>query len=245
MRPVVLGACFIAGAAATSSAAPLFTPPIEVRVEVTEVDNTQAERLGVEWLDQITVQEKAPAGLIALGAMERTSPIKADVHFLIEEGAAELLANPTLVTDSDTSARFRAGGEIPYITTTSLGATNVEFKPYGVLLNVRPRYLADGRIHMDVEAGVSAPDNSNGVSLSGNTVPGLLQRDVSSHVTVDPGLTMTIAGLMQSQKERVMSGVPVLRKIPWIGALFRWRRTNNRRTTIIIFVTPTVVQSKE
>jgi pilus assembly protein CpaC len=240
-----IGWVLIGGAAATLSAAPLSVPPIEVRVEVTEVDNVKAQQLGVEWIDQLAFQEKSSHGLAALGAFERTTPIKADVHFLMEEGAAELLANPTLVTDSGTSARFRAGGEIPYITTGSLGTSNVEFKPYGVTLTVSPQNLPDGRIHMDVEAGVSAPDNSSGISLSGNTVPALLQRTVSSHVTIEPGLTMTIAGLVQSQRENVASGVPILRKIPLLGALFRWRRTNYRRTTIIMFVTPTVIESHQ
>jgi pilus assembly protein CpaC len=228
--------------AAPVGAAPAVLPSIEVSVEVSEVDNLQAERLGVEWLDQVTVGERGTNGLVAFGTVERLTPLKADVHFLIEEGAAQLLANPTLVTDSGTAARFRAGGEIPYITTSSLGVSDVEFKPYGVLLNIRPRILSDQRIRLDVEAGVSAPDNSSGVSLSGNTVPGLLQREVATHVTVDPGTTVTIAGLMQSQTELVTSGVPLLRKIPLLGGLFRWRRTNQRRTTIIIFVTPSVIQ---
>ena len=245
MKPFFLGLVFILGAAAMSSAAPLLAPPIEVRVEVTEVDNTAAQQLGVEWINQLTFQEKPSHGLAALGAFERTTPIKADVHFMIEEGAAQLLANPTFVTDSGTSAKFRAGGEIPYITSGSLGTSNVEFKPYGVTLNIVPQYLPDGRICMDVEAGVSAPDTSNGVMLSGNTVPALLQRNVSSHVTMEPGLTMTIAGLVQSQQENIVSGVPILRKIPLLGALFRWRRTNNRRTTIIMFVTPTVIQANQ
>ncbi len=237
-----MGMCLVMGAVEMSSAAPIAVPPVEVHVEVTEVDNVQAARLGVEWINQISVQERSVHNIAAVGAWDR-SPLKADIHFLIEEGAAELLANPTLITDSGTAAEFRAGGEIPYITSGSLGTTHVEFKPYGVLLNVRPRCLADGRIRMDMEAGVSAPDNAIGVNLSGNTVPGILNRDVSTHVTVEPGVTITIAGLVQSQQENVVSGVPILRKLPLLGALFRWRRTNHRRTSIIIFVTPSVVQS--
>lgn len=229
------------GADAMFASAPVVAP-IEVRVEVTEVDNVGASKLGVEWIDQLSFAETAAQGPVSLGSIERTTPLKADVHFLIEEGVAQLLANPTLVTDSGTSARFRAGGEIPYITTGSLGTTHVEFKPYGVMLSIRPRILEDGRIRMDVETGVSAPDNSSGVSLSGNTVPALLERTVSSHVTVESGTTMTVAGLVQSQHEEVVSGVPFLRRIPLLGALFRWRRTNHRRTTIIAFVTPRLIQ---
>ncbi len=219
--------------------------PIEVQVEVNEVDNAKAVNLGVDWIDSVTFGERAPAGLVALGSFERSTPLQADLHFLIEEGAAELLANPNLVTDSGTPATFHAGGEIPYITSSSLGTTHVEFKSYGVKLNVRPTLMPDGRIRLNLCAGVSAPDASSGVSLSGNTVPALLSRDVTSIVTVTPGLTMTLAGLVQTQKTEAVRGVPILRKIPLLGALFRWRRTNLRRTSIIMFVTPRVVPPPE
>lgn len=219
--------------------------PIEVQVEVNEVDNSKAASLGIDWINTISLAESAPAGIVALGPIERTTPLQADVHFLVEEGAADLLANPNLVTDSGTPATFHAGGEIPYITSSSLGTTHVEFKSYGVKLNVQPTLLADGHIQMRLRAGVSAPDPSNGAQLSGNAVPALLDREVTSNVTVRPGLTMTLAGLVQTQKTEVSSGVPVLRRIPLLGALFRWRRTNFHRTTIIMFVTPRVIPPRE
>ncbi len=214
--------------------------PIEVQVEVNEVDNERAASLGIDWLDSATLQEKSPAGILAIGKVERVTALRADLHFLEEEGAAELLANPNLVTDSGTGAAFHAGGEIPYITSSSLGTTNVQFKSYGVLLDVHPTLLADGRIQMGVRAGVSAPDTSAGTMVSGNAVPALLTRDVTSNVTMEPGLTMTLAGLVQTQKTETEKGVPLLRRIPFLGRLFRWRRTNFRRTTIIMFITPRV-----
>lgn len=219
--------------------------PIEVQVEVNEVDNTKAARLGVDWLDAISLAESVPAGVVSLGPIERLTPLKADIHFLMEEGAAELLANPNLVTDSGSPATFRAGGEIPYITNSSLGASNVQFKPYGVMLNVQPTLLADGKIQMKLQAGVSAPDSSAGTMVSGNAVPALLTREVTSHVTVPSGVTITLAGLVQTEKIKTSGGVPLLRKVPLLGALFRWRRTNFRRTTIIIFATPRVVPPRE
>lgn len=212
--------------------------PIDVRVEITEVDDAKASQLGVEWLDQISYTEGSPSGVVSLGSIDRATPVRADVHLMIEEGAAELLANPNLITDSGTSATFHAGGEIPYVTNTSLGSTHVEFKAYGVMLDVRPVWLDTGLIQMKIRAAVSAPDNSNGVLLSGNRVPALSEREVSSNVTVRPGETITLAGLMQMQKEDITRGVPILRKIPILGALFRWKTQRTRRTTIIMFVTP-------
>jgi pilus assembly protein CpaC len=215
--------------------------PIEVQVEVTEVDNLKATNLGIEWLDQIGVSEKEP-GLVAIGKMERVTNLQANLHALIQEGAAELLANPNLITNSGTTATFQAGGEIPYITNSSLGSTHVEFKSYGVVLNVKPELLEDGQIQVTLRASVSSPDQTNGVSLSGNSVPALLERSVTSHVAVNPGTTMTLAGLVQTHKDETVSGVPILRRIPLLGALFRWRRSSFRKTTIIMFVTPRVVQ---
>lgn len=240
-----IGFCWMA----VSTAAALPPPsrraprvPIEVQVEVSEVDNDKASNLGVDWVNAVTAQEKAPAGLVALGAFERATKLQGDLHFLLQEGAAEILANPNLITDSGTTASFHVGGEIPYVTNGSLGTSHVEFKPYGVLLNLQPRLEADGRIELKIKAAVSSPDGSAGVVAGGNAVPALLSREVSSNVTVDPGATMTLAGLVQTHKEEVVRGVPFLRRIPGLGAFFRWRRTNFRRTTIIVFVTPRVAK---
>jgi pilus assembly protein CpaC len=190
----------------------------------------------------VVLSENGAAGVVAVGQIERTTALHADIHMLIEEGAAELLANPNLITDAGTTATFHAGGQLPYMTSTNLGATNVEFKPYGVLLNVRPDVVDGSFIRLKIRAALSAPDGTNGVQLSGNTVPALSEREVTSNVTVSPGMTMTLAGLVQTRKEQLVRGVPFLRRIPLLGALFRWKKSNFRRTTVVVFVTPRFVE---
>lgn len=214
---------------------------IEVQVEVTEVDQSKAASLGVEWVSALKISENSPPGVVSVGAIERLTGIQADLHFLMEEGAAELLANPNLVTDAGSAATFHAGGEIPYITTAGLGTSNVEFKPYGVHLSIEPEVVPSGRIRMKIGASVSSPDQTNGVVLSGNTVPALLERKVTSQVTVEDGATMTLAGLVQTHQERTEQGVPLFRRIPLLGRLFRWKRDRFRRTTVIVFVTPRII----
>ncbi|MFN0118023.1 MAG: hypothetical protein ACKVQC_07030 [Elusimicrobiota bacterium] len=216
--------------------------PIEIRVEVSEIDQVKAAQLGIDWFHRIGFEESQPVKLLALNSIDRLTALRGDVDFLVQEGAAELLANPNLVTNSGSQATFRAGGEIPYITSNSLGTSNVEFKPFGVGLEIKPVLTEDGQINMQVKASVSAPDSSNTVSLSGNSVPGLLEREVTSQVTVAPGTTMTLAGLVQTQKTLVNRGVPILRKIPLLGFLFRWKREERRKTSIIVFVTPRIVE---
>lgn len=211
-------------------------------MEITEVDHSKAKRLGVEWLDSISFAEKSPQGIISPGSFDRLTPLSAKLHFLLEEGAAEVLAKPNLLTESGATADFRAGGEIPYITTSALGSSHVEFKLYGVALKITPRLLQSGAIEVNLRASVSSPDQTNGVFLSGNMVPALLEREVISKVTVDQGTTITLAGLVQTIKEESQSGVPILRKIPVLGMLFRWKNHRYRRTSVIIFVTPRLVE---
>src|SRR5262245_29643395 len=98
--------------------------PIEVLVEVSEIDDSKASRLGVEWFSKAQFAEEG-GSVVGVGSIRRLSALQADLHFLIEEGAAEMLASPNLVTDSGTPASFHAGGQLPYVTSTSLGATNV------------------------------------------------------------------------------------------------------------------------
>lgn len=220
---------------------PCEATPIEIQVEVTEIDQSKASRLGMEMNRALDFSEQAPPGILSIGRIERITTLQSQIHFLMEEGAAELLANPNLVTNSGSKAEFQAGGEIPYITNAGLGAAHVEFKPYGVLLQVEPTLLKDGQIQISLEAGVSSPDLTNGVGLSGNTVPALLERKVKSHVTVQPGTTITIAGLVQTHKEKSEGGVPFFRRLPLIGWIFRWKKENFRKTTIVVFVTPKLI----
>lgn len=214
---------------------------IDVQVEITEVDHSQASRLGVDWLNQINIGEATAAGIVALGSIHRLTTLHSDLMFLIENGAAELLAKPNLITDSGTAATFHAGGQIPYITSSSLGTTNVEFKPFGVAMNITPKKIEPNRIEMKIKASVSAPDESNGVQLSGNSVPALFEREVTATVTVESGTTVTLAGLVQTQKSKTTRGVPFLRRIPLLGKLFQWERKRERRTSVVIFVTPKLV----
>jgi pilus assembly protein CpaC len=215
---------------------------IEIAVEVTEVNDQKAHQLGIQWLNSITVQEGSIPGIFSIGSIQRLTPLVADLNFLVSKGAAELLANPKLITDVGSPATFKAGGEIPYITSGSLATTNVEFKAYGVTLQILPQVTPEGDIRANITAGVSTIDTTTGATVSGTSIPGLLEREVSSLVTVKPGTTITLAGMVQKQKQKTIQGIPVLSWIPVLGRLFSWEQLKDIKTTLIIFVTPRIIE---
>ncbi len=228
------------------SAARAATPPlplIQIGVEVVEIDEQKATNLGVQWLAKLHVEEKSVPSFFRVGTFDREK-LFADIRFLEESGAADLLANPKLVARDGTSATFHAGGEIPYATSSAAQAVSVEFKPYGVELTISPKMISPDLIDLSVEAKVSSPDTQNGVSLSGNVVPGIRSRSASSQVSLAPNSTLTMAGLLLNDKEWRRVGVPGLMHIPLLKYLFSYRVQTHRKTSIVIFVTPTILDAR-
>jgi pilus assembly protein CpaC len=248
MRPVILLlALGILTTPALSAALPPnggIPPLIQIGVEVVEVDETKSLALGIDWFSQLHVAESDVPSLFTVGSLAR-GKIFADIEALMQKGAADLLANPKLVARDGTTAVFHAGGELPYAASGSLGTVSVEFKPYGVSLKISPHVDENGRIAMTLDAEVSGPDEGNSVMLAGNKVPGLRTRRVSPQLTLPAGATLTMAGLIQNQKQTTRRGVPGLMQIPVLGYLFSHKAESNTRTSIIVFVTPIILEPSD
>jgi len=234
------GVMLIAGVGLAPSAGQA-KPLIQIGVEVVEVDESKTRKLGVQWMERIGVGEMSVPAVLEVGKLTRDA-LMTELHAMMENGTADLLANPKLVTRDESTATFHAGGELPYATAGSLGTVEVAFKPYGVNLKILPKLEPDGRIQLDLDAEVSGPDDQNSVTLSGNVVPGIRSRRVQSQLTLAPGSTLTIAGLIQNDRITKKRGVPGLMSIPLLGRLFYVNTQVNRRTSIVVFVTPMVLE---
>lgn len=217
-------------------------PLIQIGVEVVEVDEQKSQDLGINWFSQLAITETSVPALLQVGTLTRDM-ITANLEVMLQEGAADLLANPKLVTRDGTTANFLVGGELPYAVAGAQGTATIEFKTYGIKLQISPHVEPSGSIAMSVNAEVSGPDSQNSVTLSGNTVPGIRSRQVDSQLTLAPGTTLTMAGLIQNNKEWTRQGIPGLMHIPILGYLFSHKALTNQRTSIVVFVTPTILDS--
>jgi pilus assembly protein CpaC len=243
MRKSAAFGCLLLGFVVVRQAQAADTKPlIQISVEVVEVDQQKSMNLGIQWLSTLHVQEGNVPSLLTVGTLSRDA-IFADLQFLEQNGAADLLANPKLVTRDGTEATFHAGGEIPYATAASLGTVTVVFKPYGVDLKINPHLNEQDQIELSVDAEVSGPDAQNAVTLSGNVVPGIRSRKASSQITLSPGSTLTLAGLLQNDKEWTRDGIPVLMHIPVLKYLFSHKVISRRKTSVVVFVTPTIIEA--
>jgi pilus assembly protein CpaC len=106
-----------------------------------------------------------------------------------------------------------------------------------------PLALGNGRVRLEVRPQVSEIDPSRSVSINNTTVPGLRSRWVDTAVEMNAGQTLALAGLIQTQVESEIRGVPVLADLPWVGAAFRRVREQANEIELLVLVTPEFVDA--
>lgn len=178
-----------------------------------------------------------PSGLHVMSLLNLG--LNAQLNLMTQNGTASILAEPQLSARNGAKASFLAGGEYPYAVQTTNGPS-VVFKPYGIRLDIQPRVDRNGVIRATIESEVSSIDASVTTAFG----PALSSRKTNTEFNVRSGETMVLSGLLSRKTSTTIDKVPLLGDIPILGALFRSKRFQNDETELVVFVTPTVVDSR-
>jgi pilus assembly protein CpaC len=214
---------------------------IQVDVQVMEIYKSEGDNFGLDWErivgpgGQLTLSE-SDSPLKAIGVLER-GRLDLLLKMLVEKGNGKVLARPKLLTLSGKKASFSSGGEIPVATSSSNGQTNVEWKKYGVNLDVLPTAQDSGTVNAEIRAEVSEVDFTH--LVQGN--PAIKTRWASTTIHVMPESTVIIGGLIQERNQVSYQGLPLLMDIPVLGYLFKSTRIVQEESELVIFVTPHIV----
>lgn len=158
----------------------------------------------------------------------------------------QILAEPNLLTLSGRPASFLAGGEFPFPTlqggAAGVGQITIQFKEFGIRLNFLPTVTPRGTIHLVVTPEVSSLDYSNGLTVSGYTIPGLSTRRVQTEVELESGQSFVIAGLLDNQVTEQLNKLPGVGDIPILGKLFQSKSVNKTNSELLVTVTPELVR---
>jgi pilus assembly protein CpaC len=157
-------------------------------------------------------------------------------------GLGRTLAEPTLTAISGETAKFLAGGEFPIPTAVQNNTVSVSWKQFGVNVAFTPFVLAEGRINLKIAAEVSELSTQGAVQSSGFNIQGLQVRRAETTVEMPSGSALAIAGLLSDQTRQSVEGVPELRSLPVLGALFRSKDFLNNQSELVILVTPIIVR---
>ncbi|QYJ78629.1 type IV pilus secretin PilQ [Shewanella acanthi] len=165
-----------------------------------------------------------------------------ELSALEQENKGEIIASPRITTSNQKAAYIEQGVEIPYVQSTSSGATSVTFKKAVLSLRVTPQITPDNRVILDLEI----TQDSQGTTVDTPTGPAVAidTQRIGTQVLVDNGETIVLGGIYQQNLISRVSKVPVLGDIPLVGFLFRNSTDSNERQELLIFVTPKIVNEK-
>jgi len=158
---------------------------------------------------------------------------------LEEENKAEIIATPRITTLNQQTAYIEQGTEIPYVESSSSGATSVSFKKAVLSLEVTPQITPDNKLILDLT--VTQDSQGDTVSTSTGDAIAINTQEISTQVLVDNGETLVLGGIYQEEIFDFASKVPLLGDIPYLGYFFRTTSQSTSKSELLIFVTPRIV----
>ena len=176
---------------------------------------------------------------------------RALITALASTNRSRVLANPSVMARNGETATIQVGQEVPITTSTVTTAASsttgtvtqnsVQYRTTGVILKVKPVIHAGGRIEIDVSQEVSSAATN---TTSGISSPFISTRKIDTKLSVSEGNTILLGGLIRSDTTKNIGGIPYLKDIPYVGALFRTsHEAAEKRTELIVMLTPYVVEN--
>jgi general secretion pathway protein D len=235
--------------------------PIQVLIEasVAEVTLTDSLRWGLQWSaeggnGQLVLSE-ASNGAIAPRfpgfsyLFTGSEDIRAVLNAIESVTDVHVLSAPKLMVLNNHAAELQIGDQVPIVTASAVATqtpdapivNSVEFRDTGVILSVTPRANQSGRVTIDVAQEVS---DVAATTTSGIDSPTIQQRKFNTTVAVADGETIVLGGLIRESTSLSRGGVPFLSRVPGLGGLFGSRNRDQRRTELIVLLTPRVIRSE-
>jgi pilus assembly protein CpaC len=168
----------------------------------------------------------------------------ATIKDMQQRSVLEILAEPNLMAANGQKASFLAGGEFPFpLVQPGQGftAVTIQFKPFGVRLDFTGTISNDNVIRLHVAPEVSTLDFSNGLTISGFSIPAISSRRAETEIELKDGQSFGIAGLMDHRTQALLNKVPGIGDVPVLGQLFRSHSINRSNTELLVLVTPHIV----
>jgi|CXWL01.1.fsa_nt_gi general secretion pathway protein D len=233
---------------------------VVIDVELLQLNTTKIRDLGMS-LSADTITQSLDLGgtdiplrLSDLGSLNQrnwTLTVPSFVYSLVKNNAdAQLLAQPRLRITEGEKARLVIGDRVPipvtsFNTANTVGGnivpiTSFQYQDVGITIQMEPRVHHNREVTLKMTVEVSQV--SGNVTSGGQQQPIIGNRTIESTIRLKDGETNFLAGLIRSDSSEDDKGIPGLSELPVIGRLFSKNRTENRRTDVMLTITPHIVR---
>jgi pilus assembly protein CpaC len=234
---------------------------VQIDIQILELTKDAQKKLGFNWMESLTFKEAPSPGattktakfgdLFNLQSSWTRDIFQTKVDLLESEGKLKVLSRPKLVCINGKEAKLLVGGEVPVVsqTTNEVGqSTSVEYKEYGIILNILPLIISDNEVKTTIETEVSdvVLESAKGAAVvNGTVIPAFEKRTATTELYLKNQETIFIAGLIKNKTEEDLKKIPGLGSVPILGAFFRGRDDSSEEQELVISITPTIVKDKK
>jgi len=233
-----------------------------IEVVVAELSMGELERLGVQWsyLDPFNQPDSRSAqiggGGLSISYASNARQLLAAINALASENKGRVLSNPKVMARNGETATITVGREVPVLTgqqSTLTGSSpingggtgiatgviqTIQYRNTGVNLRVRPVINSGNRLDLEVSQEVSSvAAGETGIGSN----PIISNRKIETKLSLRDGSTVLLGGLISRDTSTTNAGVPLLKDIPGLGALFRNRQDSINQTELLVMITPYVI----
>ncbi|MFT5582672.1 MAG: general secretion pathway protein D [Cognaticolwellia sp.] len=174
------------------------------------------------------------------------------VSALQANSSVNILSTPNIMTLDNEEAEIVVGRNVPFPTSQGRDSNNnpiISFQreDVAITLKVTPQINESDYVTMEVYQEVTEIEESaaSGSDLVASGGPTTSKRTADTTVLVKDNQTVVIGGLMSTTETEVETKVPILGDLPLVGVLFRSKSTTTRKTNLLIFLTPHVIDTPE
>ena len=171
---------------------------------------------------------------------------------LQRDTSVRILQQPRVFTSDNQLAEFFAGDDVPFLTGSTTGGTtgggttsSFDQIPVGIGLNVRPRITKEKNVAMEIKVLLSNVNTTSALNVGGSGNPVISRRSTNTIITVKNEQTVCISGVRVESQAKESNGFPILGDIPILDFFFSNKNSNSSSKELLIFVTPTVVDTPE
>lgn len=237
--------------------------PLQVLVEVTlaEVTLTDSFSLGFEYAlrNDIASQGSSLLGTTvtaALGgsgfsAIYNSKNLDATINAYASNELLSIMSKPKLLILNNQTGNINVGTEVPIITSESSASDisttsdasilrNVTYRSTGIIVGLTPTINSNGILTMNITLQLSEAQLNDTSDISS---PLIINRSVSTSLTLKHGETVMIGGLISKNKSTTDTGVPLLMDIPWLGTLFTSNSDKTVKTELIMLIKPFIIET--
>lgn len=229
---------------------------VNISVRIVEMERSTSEQLGLRWSSignmrwgtwdtlqtalGVTPGNKFPANTLPDGNGQHGLNVIIDA--LVEDSLVNVLAEPNLTAKSGEAATFMSGGEFPFPVDNSDDGVSIEFKRFGISLELTPTVLSNKQISLTVAPEVSTLSREHSVSIAGVEVPGIESRRATTTIELADGQSFALAGLVRTYQDHKIEALPFLGEIPFLAPLFSSNSFKNSESELVIIATAHLVE---